>query len=215
MGTGGDFARTWGHSGRLEEAVARIRHGQRRSVDLGAVEVMGPEGLRVTRAFVNVVSFGIAGVVDAMVDAGPRWLGGRAAFLLGTAKALASYKNVSVRVRVDGVPWFEGKAFNIAVANGRFFGGGMMIAPQADPCDGRFEVVALGDAKLEELLRMGRKIYSGGHLGEPSVQVTHGTVIEAEAVHPWANIGVDMDGEVPGKLPLRVSLRPKALAFRT
>jgi YegS/Rv2252/BmrU family lipid kinase len=214
-GTGGDFRKTLGMSGALDEAIARIRHGTRKHVDMGVLRLAshaGEDGA--LHAFVNIASFGIGGQVDAIANDGPKWLGGKAAFFLATVRAMAKYKNLAVRVKVDGAPWFEGPIFNVAIANGRFFGGGMMIAPHADPSDGRFELVAIGDLTRAEVVGLTGKIYKGAHLAADGVRVTSGTRIEAEAVHPWASVLLDVDGEQPGKLPLKASLLKGALVFR-
>ena len=214
VGTGGDFKRTLGLSGALDEAVGRIRHGSRRPVDLGILRLVSHAGGEAVHAFVNITSFGMGGLVDSIVNAGPKWLGGKAAFFVATVRAMTQYTNANVRVRVDGATWFEGPVFNVAVANGRFFGGGMMIAPQADPSDGRFELVALGDLSKLEVMGFTSKIYKGAHLSSPGVRVTSGTRVEAEAVHPWAAVLLDVDGEQPGKLPMTATIAPAALTFR-
>ena len=134
--------------------------------------------------------------------------------MLATARAMVSYRNVSMRVRIDGAPFFEGPAFNVAVANGRFFGGGMMIAPHADPSDGRLEVVALGNLAPSEVIGLIPKIYRGAHLAEAGIRVGSGHHVEAELTHPWATVLADVDGEQPGKLPLSVSVHKGALSFR-
>ena len=216
-GTGGDFKKTLGMSGALDEAIGRIRHGARRPIDLGILRITDPSGDLKTHAFVNIASFGIGGQVDALVNAGggaSRVLGGKAAFFVATLRAMAAYKNASVRVKVDGVTWFEGAVFNVAIANGRFFGGGMMIAPHADPSDGRFEIVSIGDLSKVEAMGMSGKIYKGAHLAADGVRVTHGERVEAEAIHPWATVLADVDGEQPGKLPLRATIAKGALTFR-
>jgi diacylglycerol kinase (ATP) len=213
-GTGGDFKRTFGMSGAIDEAVGRIRHGVPKGVDLGVLRFLSHGGEDVVRAFVNIASFGLGGAVDAVVNDAPKWLGGRASFLVGTLRAMASYRNATVRVRVDGAPWYEGPIVNVAIANGRYFGGGMMIAPHADPSDGRFEVVVLGDLSRREILGLTAKVYKGAHLAADGVRVTSGTRIEAEAVHPWAAVLLDVDGEQPGKLPMKATLHKAALVFR-
>ncbi len=213
-GTGGDFKKTLGLSGSLEEAVARIRHGQPRKIDLGVLRMVATSGEERLHAFVNIASFGIGGQVDAIVNGSRKLLGGKVAFFAATLRAMASYKNASVRVRVDGKPWFEGPIFNVAVANGRYFGGGMKIAPHADPSDGRFECVAIGDLTRLEVTALTGKIYQGAHLGERDVKVTSGTMIEAEPLHPWANVLLDVDGEQPGRLPVKATLLKGALTFR-
>ena len=109
------------------------------------MELTADDGARVVRAFLNIASFGIGGLTDRIVNTTPKWIGGRAAFFTGTLRAMFAYQNAPVRVLVDGQPFHEGPIFNVASANGRFFGGGMKIAPEADPSDGQLDVVVLGD----------------------------------------------------------------------
>jgi diacylglycerol kinase (ATP) len=212
-GTGGDFKRTLGLSDSIEGAVGRIRHGGRRAVDLGVLHIEPHPGVQSLRAFVNVTSFGIGGEVDAIVNKSPKWLGGKASFFVATVRAMARYRNASVRVKVDGAVWYEGPAFNVAIANGRFFGGGMLIAPQADASDGRLELICIGDLSKIEAAGLSSKIYQGTHVSAHGVKVTSGTLIEAEPLHPWASVLLDVDGEQPGKLPLRATLAKGALTF--
>ena len=213
-GSGGDFRKTIGLSGTIDEAVARIRFGQRRVCDLGVLEMHDHSGKAMIRAFINIASFGVGGLVDKIVNEAPKWLGGKAVFYLGTLKATFQYKNAPVRIRVDGTPFYEGPIFNVAIANGRYFGGGMKIAPQADLGDGRFEVIALGDLSKPEVIALSGKIYAGSHLGNAGVTVGAGKVVEAEPIHPWSKVLLDVDGEAPGKLPMRASIREGALMLR-
>jgi YegS/Rv2252/BmrU family lipid kinase len=213
-GTGGDFKRTLGLSGTIADAVGRIRNGSPRPVDLGILRFDPHPGQLGVRAFVNITSFGIGGQVDALANSGPKWLGGKGAFLYATLRAMAGYTNASVRVKVDGESWYEGPAFNVAIANGRFFGGGMMIAPQADPSDGRFEVVCVGDLTKLEAIGLSSKIYKGTHLSAPGVKVGFGAKVEAEPMHSWATVLLDVDGEQPGKLPVTATLAKGAVTFR-
>jgi YegS/Rv2252/BmrU family lipid kinase len=213
-GSGGDFRKTIGLSGAIDEAVARIRFGRRRPCDLGVLELTTHDGTPRTHAFLNIASFGVGGLVDEIVNRTPKWMGGKAAFFLGSLRATLAYRNAPVRVKIDGEPFYEGPIFNVAIANGRFFGGGMKIAPHAEIDDGRFEVIALGDLSKKEVVTMSSKIYAGAHLGEKGVTVGAGAVVEAEPVHAWANVLLDVDGETPGKLPIRASVRKHALHLR-
>jgi YegS/Rv2252/BmrU family lipid kinase len=213
-GTGGDFRRTFGLGTTTEEAVARIMASPPRAVDLGVLELTQPDGVRVTRAFANIMSFGIGGLTDRIVSRGPKWLGGRAAFLLGTLRAMAVYRNCPVRVVVDGQVLFEGPAFNVAVANGRFFGGGMKIAPNADPTDGVFDVVVLGDLSRARSVSLSRHIYRGTHLTTEGVLCARGQDVRAEPLADSTEVLIDMDGETPGRLPLRARVAPAALRIR-
>lgn len=213
-GTGGDFRRTFGLGPSVEEAVARLVSSPPRPVDLGILKLTGPDGSTLTRAFANIASFGIGGLTDQIVSSGPKWLGGRAAFFLATLRAMAVYRNAPVRVVVDGNVLCDGPIFNVAIANGRFFGGGMKIAPDADPADGAFDVVALGDLSPARSLTLSRRIYRGAHLDREGVLVQRGREVHAEPLASSTEVLIDMDGETPGRLPLSASVALSALRIR-
>ena len=213
-GTGGDFRRTFGLSDNVEEAAERVLRTSPRPLDLGLLSVTGHEGEVVRRAFINITSFGIGGLTDRIVNSSPKWMGGKAAFLLGTLRAMLVYKNAPVRVKVDGKVVLEAPIFNVALANGRYFGGGMLIAPEADPADGLLDVVSLHDMTKLQSAALSQHIYKGSHIGQTGVSVARGKVVEAEALASSTEVLVDMDGETPGRLPLRAELSPGALRLR-
>jgi len=214
VGTGGDFKRTIGLSGDVDEAVRRLRTGHIRAIDIGVMRLVDFQGTDVTRAFLNITSFGIGGVTDKLVNETPKWLGGKVSFFIGSARALLRYRNASVRVEVDGNVFVDGPVFNVAMANGRYFGGGMMIAPHADPSDGLLDVVCLGDMKRRESLALSSKIYHGGHIGGPKVSTVRGKTIVARPAPGEPDVLLDMDGETPGKLPIDVRVAPGLVRVR-
>lgn len=213
-GTGGDFRRTFGLGDSIQIAAARLLEATPRPLDLGLLSVTSHQGQTVRRAFINITSFGIGGLTDRIVNESPKWIGGKAAFLLGTLRAMLVYKNAPVRVRVDGKVCIEGPIFNVALANGRYFGGGMQIAPDADPADGLLDVVALEDLSRLESVALSQHVYKGAHLSRRGVSVARGKVVEAEPLAAGTEVLVDMDGETPGRLPLRAELAPGALRLR-
>jgi YegS/Rv2252/BmrU family lipid kinase len=213
-GTGGDFRKTFELGSGLDEAARRIRDAAPRPIDLGVLTATSSAGARVVRAFLNITSFGLGGLTDRIVNQGPKWMGGRAAFFLGALRALAVYSNAPVVVRVDGRVRVEGPIVNVAIANGRFFGGGMHIAPDADPSDGLFDVVALGDLSRSESMALTHRIYRGSHVGAKKVSTCRGALVEAEPLRKRDEVLIDMDGETPGRLPLVARVAPAALRNR-
>jgi len=213
-GTGGDFRKSFGLGTTLEEAVERLSTAVPRPLDLGLLELTAHSGQTIRRAFLNITSFGLGGLTDRLVNAGPKWIGGRAAFLIGSLRALISYENSPVRLRVDGAVCLEAPIVNVALANGQYFGGGMKIAPDANPSDGFIDVVAMHDLTRAQGVALAPRLYQGTHIGQPGVRVTRGALIEAESLVPRAEVLIDMDGETPGRLPLVARLAKGALRIR-
>lgn len=210
-GTGGDFPKSHVFlAGGLATALARLSSDRRSPLDLGVITLHDMGGRPVRRAFVNVASVGISGDVDERVERGPKWLGGKAAFLIGTVGAALQYRNVPVEIDVDGREWHRGPMLITAIANGQYLGGGMRIAPGADPADGQFDVVTVGDLSRGKFLRLFPSVYKGAHLGLESVRVVRGRSVHVRGGASLP-ILVDVDGETPGYLPLSARIFPSAL----
>jgi len=98
---------------------------------------------------------------------------------------------------------------NVAICIGRSFGGGMLVAPDASLDDGYFDVICMEGSKLDTLL-LSRDIYRGTHLLREGVSAFRARKVEARPTRD-ADILIDVDGEQPGRLPLRAEVRPRAL----
>lgn len=197
LGTGGDLGRTLGTPRGLAGALARIAAGKGRRIDAGRLRYETADGESRTTHFVNVASAGLSGFVDRLVNEAPKALGGTASFLIGTLRGLARYENVVCSVEVDGERIHEGPLVLATAANGRFFGGGMHVAPRARCDDGLLDAVVIGGApKLRLLARMG-KLYRGSHLEETDVTFRQGRRIEVASERDFF---LDVDGEcVPAR----------------
>lgn len=212
LGTGGDFRKTLKMPEdpieQLEVLLADWNAKNFRPIDIGRLDYVDHLGKKATRGFINIASFGIGGEVDDRVNKTTKMFGGFASFLYGALRATLSYKNKTVRLKVDGADLGELRVFNVAVANGCFFGGGMHIAPEAKPNDGLFDVVILGDMQLGEKVLFAPKLYQGAHLEAAKVRMLRGRKIEADSAE---TVLLDVDGEQPGRLPAVFSIEPEAI----
>jgi YegS/Rv2252/BmrU family lipid kinase len=219
-GTGGDFRKSIGsvnvarNGDGVEELVRRMLASTPRAIDVGALRFKTHEGGDASRIFLNITSFGVGGLVDQLVNDTPKWMGGGPAFFVGTLRALARYKPARVRLRIDHGAPIEEVITNIAVANGRFFGGGMHIAPNAELDDGHFDVITMRATPIVEALRLAPKLYRGAHLSAPSVAAARGRRVDAEPADPRTHVLLDVDGEAPGRLPASFEVLPRALRIR-
>ena len=210
-GTGGDFRRTFGWSTSLRSACARIRAGQTRPLDVGRVSFVDGQGQPAQRYFVNVVSFGVSGQVDKEVNAAGKGLGGKATFFLASVKAMWRFRDQRVRLRADGGKWEELAITTVAVANCQYFGGGMRVAPTADPSDGHFDVTVWSGYTLLDFALKSKRIYDGTHVQLAGTRTFRARLLEAESNE---EVLLDVDGEQPGRLPVRVELLPGALRLQ-
>lgn len=210
FGTGGDFRRSLSLPTELADAARVIAANQRRQIDMGRLEYTTMTGGRAARMFINIASFGVSGVVDRLVNESGKKLG-RMSFAVATARATWSYKNQRVQLVFDDRDRVEATINTVAIANGRYFGGAMMVAPNAELDDGAFDVVALGDFNFGDLLTSGRRLYKGTHLTMEKVTARRARTVDAEPIDPGAVVELDVDGENPGKLPARFAIVPSAL----
>jgi YegS/Rv2252/BmrU family lipid kinase len=209
-GTGGDFRRTVNLPLATVDAANVIAANRRKKIDVGRLDFTSRDGKKVTRMFANIASFGVSGVVDRMVNESGKKLG-RLSFALATARATWAYKNQRVQLVLDGKDRIEMTINTVAIANGRYFGGAMMVAPHAELDDGQFDVIAMGDFSFGDLVKSGRRLYKGTHLSMDKVSERRARVVEAQPIDASAIVELDVDGECPGLLPARFELLPGAL----
>ncbi|MFT3693600.1 MAG: diacylglycerol kinase family lipid kinase [Kofleriaceae bacterium] len=212
FGTGGDFRRTLEIPLDTAAAADVIAADKRQAIDVGRLDFVGHDGEKLTRMFANIASFGVSGVVDRLVNKSGKKLG-RLSFALATARAAWSYKNQRVQLIFDGdtAGRVEATINTVAVANGKFFGGAMKVAPDAEVDDGKFDVVAMGDFGFGDLVTSGRRLYKGTHLGMDKVTSRRARVVDAEPIESSAVVELDVDGEPLGKLPAKFTVLPGAL----
>jgi YegS/Rv2252/BmrU family lipid kinase len=212
LGTGGDLARTLAVPARLDDAVASLARGRIRVIDAGRAAFTGTDGAPRTTFFLNVASAGISGLVTELVNRGPKHLGGRVSFLVGTLRALARYRFPSVRVRADGALLHEGSTTLVAAGNGRCFGGGMNVAPQACIDDGLLDAVVVPGFSRARLLRELPRIYQGTHVGVAGVVQRRASSLALDPLGAEP-VWIELDGEPCGRLPARFDALPKAITL--
>jgi diacylglycerol kinase (ATP) len=206
-GTGCDFIRTYGIPKKLPEAVRVLAEGRRRRIDVGRVSCRSADGADIVRLFANAGSCGLTGDVATRANGSSKRFGGTVAFLWATVSAFGAWKNVPFRVVLDGQERHI-VANNVICANGRQIGGGIRIAPNAEPDDGLFDVVVIGDVGKLALARNVHRMYLGTLEKDPRVEVLRAADVLVEPEQP---LPVEVDGELPGTTPVRFQIVPGLL----
>ncbi len=209
-GTGIDFVREFDIPRRPAEAAAVALGGRTRVLDLGRVTYRAWAGGEGVGWFANVASAGMSGAIAKRTNESSKALGGKASYLWSTLAVFARWSPGRVSVGVDGERR-EATMHDVIVANCRYFAGGMKICPEAEPDDGLFDVLVLGDLTKRDLLLTLPKAYSGKHLPHPKAELLRGSVVTVDADEP---LPVELDGEQPGTTPARFEVVPGALRLR-
>lgn len=222
-GTGGDFRKTIGIPARSGDAARILREGRTRQIDVGRVTFTNDSGEHESRYFLGVASFGMSADVIARVKDGgpewlpamaPKWLTGRLTFGLAMMQTAVKMAATRVVVQLDDDPARHMTVANLCIANARYFGGGMKIAPNARLTDGKFDVISIGDLGAAKILANAPRLYLGAHLSMSEVGHALATKVLASAVNKDQRIDLEVDGEIPGHLPATFQILPRALRVR-
>lgn len=220
-GTGGDFRRTIGMPQTIREAARALRTGETKRIDVGKVTFQNFEGETVSRFFLNVSSFGLAASIIERVKGNTSlsWLPidalrGKASFALSTLQEVIGPTVSRVKIKIDDGDEKTLHTVNFCVANARFFGGGMKIAPEASLSDGFLDVVNIGDISTAKILLNAHTLYRGTHLDLAEVKSKKARRIEASSADDSVEIHIETDGELPGMLPAVYEIAPAALRLR-
>ncbi len=221
-GTGGDFRRTLEIPTRSRDAAKILRTGVTRKIDVGRVTFIADHGEQESRFFLGVASFGMSADVIANVKEGgdwltpnaPRWFSGRVTFGISMLKTALQSTATNVIVQFDESHETRLTVTNLCVANARYFGGGMKIAPNAKLSDGKFDVVTIGDLGALKIFSNAPRLYLGAHLSMPEVGHALAKTVTARAANKNEDVAIELDGELPGRLPATFQILPEALRVR-
>lgn len=223
-GTGGDFRRTLHIPSRAADAAGALRTGKTRTIDAARVTYTNHAGETESRFFLGVSSCGLSSkVIERVKREKDGWLPLRRSRMFGTARlsfaaatlqTTLSSQNTALRIKLDDRPERLLTVANFCVANARYFGGGMKIAPAAKINDGRLDCIVIGDLSALDILANGYKLYTGTHL---SLERVYHSSARLVTIHPAKDtdlVALEVDGELPGRLPASFEILPGALRVR-
>ncbi|MGB9720929.1 MAG: diacylglycerol/lipid kinase family protein [bacterium] len=146
-GTGADLRRSLNIPSEYEQAIETIFKGKLMPIDIGLVKFKNGN-CTWQRYFANVFDVGLGGNVVRIANHIPKSLGGFLTFLLSSFAGLMTCKPIHLKVYIDDNLRDEGNITIIGATNGKFFGGGMKIAPMANINDGFFEILYVKDTNI-------------------------------------------------------------------
>ena len=203
-GSGCDFVRSFGLPPDAAQAAERLAGDRVRTIDVGTVTCADGD----TRCFVNIAEAGLGAAVVARAANLGKILGG-ARYAAGFWLTLPRFRPAAVRLDADG-QYYAWRAFNVVVANCRFYGGGMQISPNSDPGDSLLDILVMTGPKSDSFTTL-PKVYKGAHLPHRNIAELRAArlTIEAEPGFP-----VEADGELLGMTPASFGIIPGAIRLK-
>jgi YegS/Rv2252/BmrU family lipid kinase len=197
-GRGNDFVRMLGIPGSAPAACEVLAHGEVRRVDLGLIG---------DRTFIGIASCGFDSVANRTANE-TTVVHGRLVYVYGLLRALAGWRPATFTVVVDGGEPRTVSGYTVAAANSRYYGGGMMLAPEATLDDGMLDVVMILHTPRLRFLARAPMVFTGAHVRLANVEVLRGRTIDITASRPFTMYA---DGDPIAELPVTVGVLPGAV----
>jgi len=206
FGSANDFARTAGISNSIKELIELIQSNTANKIDLGKIII---EQTRETRYFINIAGVGLGAEVTQNLAQSSSVLGPGFNYFKHIIKGFLSYVKKEVSCTSSTWQW-EGKLLQMTVANGRYFGNAICIAPNAKVTDGLFQVAIFGDLSIWDYLKNYGNLKKGVKIILPQVCYHDATEVLLQSND---SCSIEADGEYVGLAPATIKVLPKAISF--
>ncbi len=207
-GTGCDFIRSIGLKKEIEPVIEMLKRNTPMYCDIGKVRYQKYEKGLEDRYFLNISDLGIGGETTYRVNKSSKALKGFLSFAMGALSAIAAYHNRIFEIVIDDRIQIKARLNSVIVANGRYFGGGMEVAPDALLDDGLFDIIVFGDLSKLEVLKSFPLIYKGAHMSHSKLRHYRGKHIKVTCQEAAL---IEIDGEQPGTSDAEFLLIPKGI----
>ena len=202
-GSGNDFSKSLGVENNLEQLLLLVKNYSFKKIDVGLMHFNNVDNTPGKRYFINIADIGIGGYVANKISDSKKRLGGDFTYTKALIQSFFKYKKQIVRLTSQDYNW-TGRMMSICMANGKYFGSGMCIAPDAKLSDGKMQLVIIGEVSLYDYLKNITKIKKGHKVIHKEVEYAFAEKCEIVAVDNPCPI--DMDGEYVGTTPLKTEI---------
>lgn len=218
-GTGSDFIRTFSIPSNIKRAISDFSNYTTKIIDAGKASYKNFENKTEQRVFINIGEVGIGGEVIKILDEQGKWAWGWLSYQLATLRGLLNHKSKALELSFKSYSsdrsyqkeeQMKGIFSGVIVANGKYYGSGMKVAPNAQVSDGLFDVVIIGNISRTEMVLKSSMIRSGTHIKDPKVQVISTDSISIKGDESTL---LEIDGELCGTCPVQFTLLPRSLSL--
>ena len=207
-GSGNDFSKSLGVGNDLEQLLLLVKNDSFKKIDVGLMHFNNVDNTPGKRYFINIADIGIGGYVANKISDSKKRLGGEFTYTKALIQSFFRYKKQKVQLTSKDYNW-SGKMMSICMANGKYFGSGMCIAPDAKLSDGKMQLVIIGEVSLYDYLKNIPKIKKGHKVIHKEIEYSFAEKCEIVAVD--SPCPIDMDGEYVGTTPLKAEILPSQI----
>jgi diacylglycerol kinase (ATP) len=209
-GSGCDLVRSFGVPGDTESAAAHLAGDNTYALDLMKITTTAAGGDRVTRFGHNLAQVGMGAQQVACSAKAPAWLGGSRRFY-GFWCGYLKTKAARFTVEHDTRTW-EGRAWNVVVANAQFTGGGLRLSPRSFPGDGILDALVFTGPRSGAYTQLPRLFRHGDHVPDPHIQELKAKIrFEIRSERPMPVLA---DGVALGTTPVTFQIVPRPILFK-
>ncbi len=210
-GSGNDFIKSVNQDESIKTLKNNIDNKSSKMVDVGWISYHSFKNEKDVSFFINVTDVGMGGEVVQRKSKMPKWLSGKLTYFLAITSTIATYKKCNLKATSGDFTW-QGKTLNLIVANAKYFGNSLGIAPDAEVDDGMFTVVIVGDVSLYDYLKNLGNLKKCQKLVHPNISYHRFKEITVEPTDD-KKVTIDMDGELLGVAPMTLKCLPKRINF--
>jgi YegS/Rv2252/BmrU family lipid kinase len=208
-GTSNELSRSFGQQS-LADASRAVASGQTRAIDIFRADVKGHSGNPVTRYGFLLAIVGAPATISWRAQRVPLLKRlGPVSYVIMTAVTSLTYGPRLIRLQIDDEAEQSLLSWGLLLCSFEGAGAGLMLAPGADPGDGKFDLIVLGKlGRWESLARIVPKLSDGSYIAQPKISRRHATRI---MVASDRLVRADVDGESVGRLPMSIALLPSRI----
>ncbi len=201
-GAGNDFARTAGNIESMEHLYRVIMKGETQKLDLVQVKY-NENNIPTTRYYDNSFDIGLGGLVCQFVNKSGKTWGSNFTYFYNILRSFLSFKRIPVEIKADTFE-FKGNVLLISINNGKYFGSGLCIAPEAQLDDGIADVLIARKINIFQFIQQVPNLRKGNKLNLS--EIFYHKLSKCNISSPQTNCLMELDGEVVGNVPLQIEV---------
>ncbi len=203
-GSANDFAKSIDSPRNMVDLFEAVSKERVKKVDVGVIQLEKSK-----KYFINIADVGIGASIVQRVNKSKKLLGSSFTFFSAILRTFLSYKNQSISCST--ADWeFTGKVNSLVMGNGKFFGHGLCIAPDANLADGQLAILISGDITIWDYIKNVKTVKKGIRVDHPLLQYKTANKLELSSEE---SCGIEADGEFIGTTPATISVAAKKIRF--